>query len=159
MPIFRIEDPEYFAAMTPERLQPTREITKAYGMDHGAYVMSNDPDDEASPAVMLLQLPPGGRLDRHEHDCFRVEIVLRGSLETADGQVLGPGDMQTSAPGEFYGPFVAGPEGSLTVEVFSQAKGLTNIRYDENDPESAERGKDILARLSQASASAPGSQG
>jgi hypothetical protein len=67
--------------------------------------------------------PPGYVLPRHRHASHRLEVVIQGSLEV-DGRVLGPGDVMWSQAGEFYGPHVAGPDGALTVEIFSSSDGI-----------------------------------
>ena len=36
----------------------------------------------------------------------------------------------TAKPGEMYGPHIAGPEGAVTVEIFSTFNGLTHVTYD-----------------------------
>ena len=137
MTVHSYDDPDFFASITPEEYQWQRSATQAFGMDCGTVIMG-DPSDAQAPAVMMLELPPGGRLHRHEHGCYRVEVLVRGSLESDDGRVLRPGDVAISAPGEFYGPYTAGPNGSLTAEVFSESAGLSNVIYDENDDESME---------------------
>jgi hypothetical protein len=87
------------------------------------FVMSDDPDDPSAPLASLLWLPPGFVLPRHSHSCHRVEVVVRGSL-TIEGHVLHPGDVSVSRPNEFYGPNIAGPTGSLSVEIFSHSEGI-----------------------------------
>jgi hypothetical protein len=37
------------------------------------------------------------------------------------------GDVMVSTPNEFYGPHTAGPEGSLSVEIFSRAQAQQAI--------------------------------
>ncbi|HMK99866.1 MAG TPA: hypothetical protein VK428_06725 [Acidimicrobiales bacterium] len=90
------------------------------------YVLGRGGDDLAAPAVVVLEMPPGYVLFRHAHVCHRFEVVVKGSM-TADGEVLGPGDVMTAAPGEFYGPHVAGPEGCTTVEVFGTLDGVFRV--------------------------------
>lgn len=50
---------------------------------------------------------------------------------------LGPGDVSTSGPGEFYGPHMAGSEGVTTLEIFSRQAGLFPVlekpRPDSNE--------------------------
>ena len=87
------------------------------------FVMSDDPDDPEAPLASLLWLPPAFVLPRHSHNCHRVEVIVQGSV-TIDGQVLRPGDVSVSGPDEFYGPNIAGPTGSLSVEIFSRAEGI-----------------------------------
>jgi hypothetical protein len=74
---------------------------------------SADPD---SGIILWVHMPPGFVVPRHYHDTARVEIVIKGSITTGDC-VLTPGDVMITAPGEWYGPFTAGPEGTLTAEI------------------------------------------
>jgi hypothetical protein len=100
------------------------------------YVLGSGEGDDAlgSPAVVVLDMPPGYVLFRHAHICHRFEVVVKGSL-TADGKVLGPGDVMTAVPGEFYGPHVAGPEGCTTVEVFGTLEGVFRVLAESEDGE------------------------
>jgi anti-sigma factor ChrR (cupin superfamily) len=100
------------------------------GMGLTKFNMSEDTEDAESPLVMLLQLEPGFVLRRHAHDCHRVEIVVSGSLVLEDGQVLGPGDVSVTSPRVFYGPHTAGPEGCLSVEIFSASGRSVGIYPD-----------------------------
>jgi hypothetical protein len=69
----------------------------------------------------VIEMAPGGVIAHHAHDCERLEIIVRGSLELPDGTMLGPGDVMVAKPWEFYGPHIAGPDGCVTFEVFSKA--------------------------------------
>jgi anti-sigma factor ChrR (cupin superfamily) len=95
--------------------------------------MSTDPEDPDAPMAMLLRVPPGYVLARHGHDCYRVEVLIRGSLTMEDGEVLHPGDVSVTEPHVFYGPHVAGPDGSLSVEIFSKSKSVAALFEDDAD--------------------------
>jgi hypothetical protein len=84
------------------------------------FVMGDEDDDDA-PAALVIEMPPGGVIGHHAHDCERLEIIVRGSLQLPDGTMLGPGDVMVAKPWEFYGPHIAGPDGCVTFEVFSRA--------------------------------------
>lgn len=134
MAFFRFNDPGYFDAITSKELKFSQELAREAGYDVGAVLLGAEGDMDA-PMVSILQLEPGGVLPRHAHDCYRVEVVLRGSIDNGE-TILGPGDTMISAPGEWYGPHIAGPEGSTTVEIFSKA--LADIEYAPvDDPEKA----------------------
>jgi len=91
-----------------------------------------DTDDWGAPAVVILDMPPGYTLFRHAHTCQRFEVVVKGSLEV-DGQLVGPGHVMTAAPGEFYGPHVAGSQGCQTAEVFGDLEGVFRILTEQPD--------------------------
>ena len=67
-----------------------------------------------------------------DHDCERLEIVVRGTLEV-DGEILHPGDISVARPMEMYGPHVAGPEGCVTLEFFSSMQGVGQVILDTPD--------------------------
>jgi hypothetical protein len=107
------------------------------GLDLTKFNMSEEPEDEEAPLAMFLRLPPGFVLGRHGHKCYRVEVVISGSLILEDGQVLGPGDISVTSPFVFYGPHTAGPDGCLSVEIFSKS-GISAGIYEEPATEAAE---------------------
>lgn len=141
---FQISEPDFWQAITPEPLRWSIDAARIMDYEAGTVVMSDNPLDPDAPAATLLGLPPGGLLPRHAHPCHRVEVMVRGSIELDDGRVLKPGDVMISAPGEFYGPHLAGPEGSLSVEIFSKLTGTQPI-YDarEETPEHAEKMRQV----------------
>jgi quercetin dioxygenase-like cupin family protein len=106
----------WFHTMTEGRIGAEK-----VGWRSAAFPMGK-PSDEDVPIVALLYIPPGEVLPRHTHDCYRVEVMLQGSLEMGD-RVLRPGDVWSSEAGEFYGPHTAGPTGSLSVEIFASSVG------------------------------------
>ena len=77
-------------------------------------------ESNASVAT-ILRMDPGYVLPNHGHNCHRLEVVLRGSISVGD-RVLKPGTIMFSEPGSLYGPHVAGPDGCITVEIFSDFK-------------------------------------
>lgn len=119
--IFRLDDPDFFTH-GPEWAEWVRVGTEALGMRISNFVLG-DTEDQQAPVASLLFLPPGHRLPRHAHDCYRAEVIVRGSLHVGD-TVLHPGDVSFSGPHEAYGPHIAGPTGSLSVEIFSQAQAI-----------------------------------
>jgi hypothetical protein len=119
--IFRLDDPDFFTH-GPAWAEWVRVGTEALGMKISNFVLGGTEDREA-PVASLLFLPPGHRLPRHAHDCYRAEVIVRGSLHVGD-TVLHPGDVSCSAPHEAYGPHIAGPTGSLSVEIFSKAAAI-----------------------------------
>src|SRR5256885_13707882 len=95
-------------------------------MASGLFVLSENGQDADAAAVVVLEMPPSYVLFRHARICHRFEVVVKGSLE-ADGRVLGPGDVMTAHPGQFYGPHTAGPDGCTTVEVFGTLEGVFRV--------------------------------
>jgi hypothetical protein len=95
-------------------------------------VLGDNPDSLDSPAVVLLDLPPGYVLFRHAHICHRFEVVVKGSLE-AEGRIWEPGDIMTAGPGEWYGPHIAGPDGCTTMEVFGTLDGVFRVLAESDD--------------------------
>jgi hypothetical protein len=135
--VYKYGAPDYFDAMTPEALKFARELGSEGGVELGTVLLGEDP--AAAPVAMALELPPGYTLPRHAHNTYRAEVIVRGSLLLSDGTTLGPGDVWTSGPGEFYGPHTAGPEGVLTVEIFASSAGLAPTP----DPEGEEGGVEM----------------
>jgi hypothetical protein len=129
------EDPEFFK-VGPPSVEWVRAGVEAVGSRIANFVMGEDIEDKEAPVASLLWLPPNDVLPRHSHDCYRVEVMVRGSL-TVEGQILHPGDVSVSQPNEFYGPHIAGPTGSLSVEIFSKATGL--LPTMEDDPDEASK--------------------
>jgi anti-sigma factor ChrR (cupin superfamily) len=124
MPSYSVDSPDFYDSITPESLRWTQVTARDAGLDVGSILMGEE-DDAAAPMVLFLELPPGGVLRRHAHNCHRVEVLLRGSLDTGDGHVHQPGAVMVTDPDVFYGPHVAGPDGCLTVEIFGRANATT----------------------------------
>lgn len=123
--------PDFFRT-APEPLRYAQVGAEALGMRNAIFAMG-DPARAETPVVVMLSLPPGGVLSRHAHDCHRFEVVVKGSMQDEHGVWLHPGDIRISAPGEFYGPHRAGPEGVLSAEIFSSASGV-NASFPDDLP-------------------------
>ena len=135
MKIYRHADCDVLAEMTTTGFEFSREIAHEQGIDLGVVVLGERLSNPAS--VMLLRLPPGHVLERHAHDTHRMEVVVSGSVITADGHELRSGDVFTSGPGEFYGPLTAGPEGCTSVEIFGDIQGMAPRASSDASPEHA----------------------
>jgi hypothetical protein len=130
---YRYGDHGYWDALASPSMRELVERARSLGWKFGPRVMS-DGERTDVPIVALVELPPNGVLPRHRRDCDRFEVVIRGSIAVGDGVVFGPGDVETSKAGKFYGPHVAGPEGALVVEVFARADRM-EIEFE--DPQGA----------------------
>ena len=122
MPNYSMDDEEYW--QNPERFRAM--IDAANTAVPNARVTCfpmGDPDLDATPVAMMFQMDPGYVVTRHAHACERVEVVVRGSIDDGE-RILYPGAVMVARPGEVYGPKVAGPDGCLTVEIFSTMEGL-----------------------------------
>jgi anti-sigma factor ChrR (cupin superfamily) len=135
MPIYRNEDGNVLEAITTSGFEFARTIAQEQGFDLGAVLLGDKATNP--PSVMILDLPAGHVLEPHSHNTHRMEIVLKGSMLTGDGQELRVGDVSLSAPGEVYGPLTAGSEGCMTVEVFADMGGLVPQRADDTSAEGA----------------------
>lgn len=141
MPLHRFADPNFWDNASTPSLKWVQDLARSAGLELAAIALGTE-HDEHPPMVQLLQIPPGGILPRHAHQCWRVEVVIRGAITVADQRTLRAGDVMTSKPGEFYGPHTAGDEGALTVEVFSDCAAPTVFAdpHMANVQDRAERG-------------------
>jgi anti-sigma factor ChrR (cupin superfamily) len=106
-----MDDPTFWSRC-PEELKPLLQG----GLDASYFLMGERKDDP--PTVIALKLAPNAINVRHAHDCWRFEVVVQGTLDVGD-RVLKPGDVMLTEPKVAYGPHVAGPEGCVTFEIFS----------------------------------------
>jgi len=88
-----------------------------------AWVDVGAPDDPHRPLVMFVRYSPGITVRPHAHASDYVSMVLEGEV-TVTGRRHGVGSVRTVAAGTTYGPLVAGPEGTLLVDIFSDRNGL-----------------------------------
>jgi hypothetical protein len=98
------------------------------------------------PFVASLRMDPGFVLSRHAHDCYRMEIIVKGSLSVGD-RILNVGSVMITEPGVLYGPHIAGPEGCTSFEICSDFEGAHRmmleapsgelVTYDVTTPEGA----------------------
>jgi hypothetical protein len=137
MSLYLHKDGDVLAAITSPGFEFARDIAHEQGIDLGVVLLGDKANNP--PSVVLLELPPGHVLERHAHNTRRMEVVVRGSIITADGRELRAGDVSLSDPGEFYGPLTAGSEGCLTVEVFADMGGMVPQVAHDASPEGAEQ--------------------
>jgi hypothetical protein len=118
MAFFSLDDPNLWGRDT----KGLEEVSAKGGMDGIALAkfILGKPENNATVAT-LLRMDPGYVLPNHGHNCYRLEVVLKGSITVGD-QVFKPGTIMFSEPGALYGPHVAGPDGCITVEIFSDFK-------------------------------------
>lgn len=128
MPVFQQSDPSFWS-LSPKPLQYTTVFAEAVDHHVASFVLGSDDDVEA-PLALFMGLPAGWVLARHSHKCHRFEVIIRGEMILENGVVLKPGDVGTSEPGEAYGPHMAGPDGVLTLEIFSRQAGLMADNVD-----------------------------
>jgi hypothetical protein len=121
---FRIGRPEYYE-------QRPAWLRRKDARDNALFALGSD-EDRTAPVVVILELAPGARIERHGHACERFEIVVAGSLETEDGAVLQPGDVMRARANELYGPIIAGPQGCTTAEYFSDASGVHQLLFEQD---------------------------
>ena len=112
---FSVQDPAFWEAW-PAHLRHLQDDYRALGGGLASYFLG--PEDPASPAIVALGMAPGFALSRHSHSCHRFEIVMEGSFDAGRGNVVSAGDAMISAPFISYGPHVAGPGGSRSLEIF-----------------------------------------
>ena len=130
MPNYSMDnDADFWQA--PEAFKPLLALAKTIGT-RGSWFALGDPNDENTPMAVVLDMKPGYVITRHAHPCSRLEVVVRGTLDTGD-KVLVPGDIMYSDADEFYGPKVAGPDGCTTLEVFATVTGASYRITEEAD--------------------------
>jgi hypothetical protein len=130
---FKITDPDFWESLTSPEMKDRAEAARAIGWRFAPVVMHNATLPE-SAVTALLELPPNGVLPRNRRQCNRIEVVIRGQIDVGGGVTLGPGDVEVTEAGEFFGPHRAGPDGALSVEVFLRADGMA-IEFE--DPSTA----------------------
>jgi anti-sigma factor ChrR (cupin superfamily) len=111
-------DPGYW--QFPERFRAMVEFAPEIGVRGAFYPMGEDSDDV--PMAVIMDMEPGYVIGRHSHPCERFEVIARGTLDI-EGRTYVAGDVLTAKPYEFYGPKTAGPDGCMTIEIFSKATG------------------------------------
>lgn len=131
MPYFSLDDPALWNRY-PARLRP--DTPPAAEGDHrvSVFLLGEDADNPASMA--LRDLPPGHVTERHSHNCIRWETILRGSVIVGD-TTYGVGTIMTEEPNVAYGPYVAGPEGCTSLEIFSSFSGMYLVQTETSEGE------------------------
>ena len=115
--------PEYWQNLGSKMAAAITERVEPIGVKLAHFVMADDPEDMDAPLATILYMPPNYVLIRHAHECYRVEVIIEGTVHVGD-RVLRAGDVSVSGPGIAYGPHTAGPTGCLTVEIFSRQEAL-----------------------------------
>jgi hypothetical protein len=139
------DDPDFWGK-GPEWSADARRLGAMAGYKIRHFVMADSderPGEDAQqpPVVALMYMPPGCFMPRHSHASPRLEFILEGSYE-CEGRVLGRGDVMVSGPGETYGPNLVGPDGVLSVEIFSTPAGIGG-QMEDSDLDT----KSLLRRL------------
>ena len=143
--LYKQSDPDFWKT-GPDHLEWSRVGTESIGMNEANWVLAGDQTDDEAVLAKMLWMPPGYRLFRHAHDCHRLEVVVKGSLDVGGGTILGPGDVSVSEPHQFYGPHIAGPEGALTMEIFTRQVA----QYPELESEPQGEDAEMLAKAAAA---------
>jgi hypothetical protein len=55
---------------------------------------------------------------------------VEGSLTNEHGETMSAGAVMTARPNEMYGPLSAGPDGYVTIEIFSRLAGAYELTWD-----------------------------
>lgn len=116
MSFLSINDEEFWGHV-PEDFKHIAGEGSMEGISISVYELGKAEDD--APVMTALHMAPGYRLPRHAHDCFRLEVIMQGSMDVGDGRILKTGAVMMSEPLTLYGPHIAGAEGCVTLEIFS----------------------------------------
>jgi hypothetical protein len=131
--VYSPSDPDFWSIGVDlgEMFEENQVGGKAVGVELAFFLLGDDPEVLKNPAAVMFWMPPNYRLPRHSHACFRVEVIVKGSLDNGH-RILKPGDVNISQPNQKYGPHLAGPEGCLTCEIFSDLRAF-DPDMDEED--------------------------
>lgn len=126
MGFYTIEDPDFIGDAGP-----VFDKIRAQGASTGCKVavtsLSRDGTlDPESGIILWVHMPPNFRIPRHYHDTTRVEIIIKGSLDTGD-RVLKPGDVMITRPKIWYGPYLTGEDGVVTAEIGGHFKDFEPV--------------------------------
>jgi len=121
MDVYTLDTDGYWD-QAPDRLRWA--MVGANAMEQGlALHVLGEEDDPSAAVIEVLRLPPNYVLSRHHHSSHRFEMVVQGSVTVGD-TTFRSGDIFITKPGEEYGPLTAGPEGCLSLEIFSDSDGV-----------------------------------
>jgi hypothetical protein len=123
MAFYSLDDPNLWGRDTKE-MAPIAEAGGMAGISIANFFLGKPEDD--APVATVLRMDPGHVLPHHGHNCYRLEVVVQGSINVGD-RILRPGSIMFSEPGVLYGPHIAGPEGCTTVEIFSNFKASHSL--------------------------------
>lgn len=85
------------------------------GIRYAAVAM--DPDDAASPLMVISHFPPGATVPTHTHESSYMEYIVAGE-QTVGKTLYRAGDVRAVRGGAGYGPILVGPEGCSVVILF-----------------------------------------
>jgi hypothetical protein len=114
-----INDPDFWGHL-PEEVEAINRAGGNEGLDLSYFLLGKMADNP--PFVTPLRMEPDYVLPRHAHDCYRMEIIVQGSMDVGD-RILTAGSVMYTEPGVLYGPHVAGPQGCTTFEICSEFSG------------------------------------
>jgi hypothetical protein len=119
MAFLSIDDAEFWGRV-PEEFRLIAGEGSMDGISISVYELGKAADN--APVMTALRMAPGYVLPRHAHDCYRLEIVMQGSIDVGNGRILKQGAVMMSEPLTLYGPHISGHEGCVTLEIFSTHK-------------------------------------
>lgn len=127
MAFMSIKDPDFWGN-SPDEVKAINQAAGNQGLESSHFLLGKREDNP--PLVAPLRMEPGYVLPRHAHDCYRLEIVVQGSLDVGE-RVLKPGDVMITEPGILYGPHTAGPEGCVSFEICSDFEGANRFSIED----------------------------
>src|SRR3546814_13432397 len=87
------------------------------GISISVYELGKAEDD--APVMTALHMDHGYRLPRHAPDCFRLEVIMQGSMDVGDGRILKTGAVMMSEPITLYVTHIPGAECCVPLVPFS----------------------------------------
>lgn len=97
--------------------------TTASGVKSAFWFLGDDPD---GPVALCIDIPPNAT-DRespaHKHDSDQVRVFISGTFKVGN-EWYKPGDVRMQEAGKYYGPEMAGPEGSRQILFFNKRSGI-----------------------------------
>src|SRR3546814_1797718 len=92
MSFLSINDEEFWGHV-PEDFKHIAGEGSMEGISISVYELGKAEDD--APVMTALHMAPGYRLPRHAHDCFRLEVIMQGSMDVGDGRILKTGAVRS----------------------------------------------------------------
>lgn len=135
---YRYGDPGFWDAPTSPAMRELGAQARSIGWGFLPMVLE-DGDRTDVPVVAVVEIPANSVLPRHRRPCERLIIMVSGTLEV-DGETLRTGDVERVPADTFEGPYTAGPDGVLMVEVFARHDHM-DVEFE--DPQAA---RDAMTR-------------
>jgi hypothetical protein len=95
----------------------------ASGLKSAFWFLGDDPD---GPVALCIDIPPntdGREAVAHKHDSDQVRVFISGTFKIGNDWYK-PGDVRIQEAGKYYGPEMAGPEGSRQILFFNKRSGV-----------------------------------